>query len=91
MMTVADITKQMREIMWCKAADCANDLENISASTVRGIFPVEMMTGTMSKLFPMLQPFGRIGYVMIRKKFKSTWKEKAEQLDKQFPKNRIEC
>ena len=59
--------------------NCANDLENISASTVRGIFPAEMMTGKLSKLFPMLQPFGKIGYVAIRKKFKATWKQKSEK------------
>jgi hypothetical protein len=35
------------------------------------------MTGKKSKLCPMLQPFGRIGYVTIRKKIKATWKEKS--------------
>jgi hypothetical protein len=77
MMIAAGITEKMREVLWCEAADCANDLENISASTVRNVFPVEMMTGKKSKLYPQLQPWGRIGYVTIRKKFKSTWKEKA--------------
>jgi hypothetical protein len=35
-----------------------------------------MMTGKISKLFPMLQPFGRIACVTLCKKFKATWKEK---------------
>jgi hypothetical protein len=54
---------------------CANDLENIS-NTVRAVSN-EMMTGAISKF--RLQPFGRIGYVPIRQKFKATWKEKAEK------------
>ena len=69
MMIVADLTKKMREVLWCEAVDCANDLENISASSVRDMFPSELMTGSISKIFPMLQPFGRIGYVTIRRKF----------------------
>jgi hypothetical protein len=77
MMITADLAKKTREILWCEAVNCANDLENISASTVRVIFPAEMMTGAVSKLYPMLQPFGRIGYVTIRRKFKATWKEKS--------------
>jgi hypothetical protein len=77
MMIAADLTKQARELLWCEAVNCANDLENISASTVRNVFPAEMMPGKMSKLYPMLQPFGRIGYVTIRKKMKATWKEKS--------------
>jgi hypothetical protein len=76
MMISADLVKTIREKLWCEAVDCANDLENISASAVRGLFPGEMMTGKLSKLFPMLQPFGRIACVTIRKKFKAAWKEK---------------
>jgi hypothetical protein len=69
----------MRELLWCEAVDCANDLENISASMVLAKFPSELMTGVISKLFPKLQPFGRIGYVSIRQKFKAAWKEKAKK------------
>jgi hypothetical protein len=76
MMIAADLVKKIREILWCilwscEAVNCANDLENIFASAVGGMFPAEMMTAAMSKLNPMLQPFGRIGHVTIRKKFKS--------------------
>jgi hypothetical protein len=63
MMVSADRIKTIREKLWCEAVDCANDLENISASAVRGLFPGEMMTGKLSKLFPMLQPFGRIAHL----------------------------
>jgi hypothetical protein len=76
MIASADLIKPVREKLWCEAVDCANDLENHSASAVRGLFPGEMMTGKLSKLFPMLQPFGRIAHVTVRKKFKATWKEK---------------
>ncbi len=79
MMITANLSKPIRTRLWCEAVNCANDLENISASSVRDVFPVKMMTGQMSKLFPMLQPFGRIGYVTIRKKFKAVWKEKSEK------------
>jgi hypothetical protein len=44
MMASADLVKTVREKLWCEAVDCANDLENISASAVRGLFPGEMMT-----------------------------------------------
>jgi hypothetical protein len=77
MMTAADLVKKIRELLWCEAVSCANDLENISASAVRKIFPAEMMTGALSKLYPALQPFGRIGYFTIRKKFKAARKEKS--------------
>jgi hypothetical protein len=77
MMVSADLIKTVREKLWCEAVDCGNDLGNISASTVRGLFPGEMMTGQLSKLFPMLQPFRRIACVTIRKKFKAAWKEKS--------------
>jgi hypothetical protein len=71
-----------------KRVNCVNDLENVSASTVQGMFPAEVMTGAMSKLYPMLQPFGRIGYVMVGKKFKITWKEKSmKQLMVGYAKN----
>jgi hypothetical protein len=69
--------KTIWEILWCEVVNCANDLENVSASTVRGMFPAEMMTGATCKLHPMLQPFGRIGQVAVQKKFKSTWKEES--------------
>ena len=77
MMIAADLVKKIRELLWCEAVSCANDLENISASTVRDKFPIEMMKGTMSKLYPYFQPFGRVAYICIRKKFKATWKEKS--------------
>jgi hypothetical protein len=77
MMIAADLVKKIRESLWCKAVNCANDMENVSASTVRGMLPAAMITGAMSKLCPMLQPFRRIGRISICKKFKSTWKEKS--------------
>jgi hypothetical protein len=75
MMITVDFVKQIRELLWWETVNCANDLENISASTLCRIFPIEMMTGNLSKLFPMLQPFGRIGCVTIH--FKAIWKEKS--------------
>ena len=77
MMIAANLVKSIRELLWHEAVNCANDLENISASSIRDKFPSEMMTGKQSKLHPMLQPFGRIAYVTIRQKFKATWKEKS--------------
>lgn len=77
MMIAADLNPKYRELLWHEAVNCANDLENISANTGRESFPVEMMTGSVSKLYPKLQPFGRIGYVTLRQKFKKTWKEKS--------------
>jgi hypothetical protein len=77
MLITANIVKGTQELLWCEAGNCANDLENITASSVRNKFPNESMTGQMSKLYPMLQPFGRIGYVTIRRKFKATWKMKS--------------
>jgi hypothetical protein len=76
-MASADLVKTIREKLWCEAVDCANDLENVSASTVRGLFPGEMMTGKLSKLFPVPQPFGRIACVTVQKKFEAAWKEKS--------------
>jgi hypothetical protein len=35
-MIAADLLKKIWEILWCEAVSCANDLENASASTVRG-------------------------------------------------------
>ena len=76
-MISADLTKKIQNVLWCEAVNCANDLENISANGVRENFPGVIMTGQLSKLFPMLQPFGRIGYVTIRQKFKAVWKQKS--------------
>ena len=55
----------------------ANDLENILASTVWNEFPCVMFTRKPSKIYPLLQPFGRIGFVTIGKNIKATWDKKA--------------
>ena len=79
-MIAANFNKAAQALLWCEAVDCANDLENITASTVRSEFPFVMFNGKPSKLYPLLQPFGRIGFVTIRKKIKATWKQKSTKM-----------
>jgi hypothetical protein len=51
MMISADLVKTIWEKLWCEAVDCANDLENISASTVRGLSNLESKPSKQSKTF----------------------------------------
>ena len=55
MMIVPDLLKKRCELPWCgEAVSCTNDLENISTSTVRAIFPIEMMKGNYAETLPSL-------------------------------------
>ena len=79
MMFAAGLNKDARELLWAEAAQCANDLENITSTTSSKTPAYELFTKEVSKLYPNLIQFGRIGYATIRMKIRGTWKEKSKK------------
>ena len=71
----AQLTNEARELLWPEAVDCMNDLENITCTTLHDKCADELFTGKPPKIYPYLVEWGRIGFVTIRQKFKSKWKE----------------
>ena len=73
----ADFNKNAKAKFWGLAVQYNVDTHNVTNNSTADEPPYTDFNNKASKLIHYLQPFGRIGYSTIRKKFQGKWKEKS--------------
>ncbi len=79
-MVSAGLNEETRKIIWAESVSYHNFTENITVSTRRSEASATHFNTDDLKWIPFLQPFGRIGIVTTRQKFRSKWKEKGVKM-----------
>src|SRR5688572_11333048 len=79
-LTQAQLSQQLRNVLWAEAVRCTNTLENLTMTDTHPMAPFTCFTGQQSKLYNNLIEFGRIGYVTLPNNERRNWKNNSTKM-----------
>ena len=74
-LTAANLSATAKTRLWAEAVHTVNTLYNLCSNS-KGAPPYTKMHQQISPLYPHLQPFGRIGYIMEKQTIRGQWRPK---------------